>query len=367
MIALDSLRGIAALVVVFHHCSLVLPNILPRINATYVLRPFVAGPEAVSVFFVLSGFVLYGLLNSESAPAYPEYIAKRLIRLWPPMAAAIMASALLFFLVQPDQIPGTTDWFSFQSWHTSPSFLTILGHLALFSSFQYLELDNVIWSLAHEVKFSLILPCLMPFISRRPILTVAGTTCLSAIATYLPQPAFLAQTVDPVSTLQCLFLFVAGAAVAANREAIRGCTLSLIDRKFAPAAIAVAVTLLSATAGLRPGYLVALGAVLLVSVCATSQVTADWLDKPALAWLGRISYSLYLVHLPVLLTLVYTLHRALPTWLILCATPLVSLGVAELMYRLVEQRSIACARRVGQASRGRADCHPDAEPMRAAS
>jgi len=57
IVALDSIRGIAAFAVVLHHCSLALPELREKIEATYVLRPLVAGPAAVYVFFVLSGFV----------------------------------------------------------------------------------------------------------------------------------------------------------------------------------------------------------------------------------------------------------------------------------------------------------------------
>lgn len=348
--ALDSLRGIAALIVVIHHCSLVLPDVREWIDATYLLRPFVAGSEAVSVFFVLSGFVLYGLLNSETAPDYASYVAKRLIRLWPTMAVAVTASALLYLVIQPDEVSGTTVWFSLLSWHDYPSFISILGHFALFNSSRYLDLDNVIWSLAHEVKFSLVFPLLVPIIRHYPIHAVIGATYLSVGSACIPQPDFLARTFDPVSSLHYLFLFVAGGAVAAKREAISNFALSALGRKVAPAGIAIAVVLLNATRDLSPGYLAALGAVLLVAICATSPVAANWLDKPALTWLGNISYSLYLTHLPVLLTLVYTLHGKLPTSLILCVTPFISLGVAELMYRLVEQHSIAFARRIGNRS-----------------
>lgn len=51
---LDALRGLAAVVVVAHHTRLVEHGLIPP----WYLAPLFAGPEAVSLFFVLSGFVL---------------------------------------------------------------------------------------------------------------------------------------------------------------------------------------------------------------------------------------------------------------------------------------------------------------------
>jgi peptidoglycan/LPS O-acetylase OafA/YrhL len=157
IVALDSIRGIAALVVVFYHCSLAAPQLHDRIAATYVLRPFVAGPAAVYLFFVLSGFVLYGVLAPGSAPPYPNYAAKRVLRLWLP-AAAVVGSALLYVAVDPSRVPGASDWFSDNSWIEAPSPAAMAYHFALFSAERYHQLDNAIWTLAHEIKISLIFP-----------------------------------------------------------------------------------------------------------------------------------------------------------------------------------------------------------------
>ena len=68
--SLDSLRGIAALIVLFHHCLLMTPLFYAaHYNEPYdngwvslftntILHTFWAGSEAVLLFFILSGFVL---------------------------------------------------------------------------------------------------------------------------------------------------------------------------------------------------------------------------------------------------------------------------------------------------------------------
>ena len=74
----DGLRGIAILAVLLYHC-------LPRLQGTF-LEKFVAwGWAGVSLFFVLSGFLITGIiLDSGSAPRfYSNFYARRFLRIWP--------------------------------------------------------------------------------------------------------------------------------------------------------------------------------------------------------------------------------------------------------------------------------------------
>ena len=68
--SLDSLRGLAALAVVFHHCLLTLPasafcrGEIAWWFAVTPLRLLIDGPGAVLLFFVLSGFVLAASIDA---------------------------------------------------------------------------------------------------------------------------------------------------------------------------------------------------------------------------------------------------------------------------------------------------------------
>ena len=99
-------------------------------------------------------------------------------------------------------------------------------------------------------------------------------------------------------------------------------------------------------------YTCTLGAALLMALAIGSPRARRVLEVPPLLWLGRVSYSLYLIHVPVLLVTVHGLHGLLPLEaLLLLAIPLALLA-AEAMNRWVEQPSIALARRLpGTASR----------------
>lgn len=343
---LDSIRGIAALVVVLYHCSLVMPHLTDRLAATYVLLPFVAGEQAVQVFFVLSGFVLFGVLNADPAPTYSSYSTKRLMRLWLPVAAAVLCSAILYLMLQPGTVPDTSDWLAAKSWSSGPSLPNLGGHLALFNGDQYHELDNPIWSLAHEIKISLIFPFVVPAVARRPAVMVVGAALVSVLAVAFPQPLWLGETFDPAGSLYYLLSFVAGAAVAARREAIAELASSRVGREVARPLLFLAMVLLCSSGTGTAGYPVLIGAVILIGLAATSPVFIRPLRHRLLQWLGRISFSLYLVHVPVLLVLVHGLHRVVALPLILVVAPLISLGVAEVFYRLVERPSLRLASRV---------------------
>ncbi|MCO6419515.1 acyltransferase family protein, partial [Siccirubricoccus sp. KC 17139] len=176
MIELDSLRGIAALIVVLHHAYLSLP-VVPGwvrwvLEAT-PLRPIGVGRQAVIFFFVLSGFVLTRALAAQEArrsgsvlsgPGWAGYAAQRAVRLGVPVLASLLFSALLQRLVWqgplPEEVPhlvAKAGWHEMWTW---PAFLEqalLLSHGAGF------QLNPVLWSLVHEWRIALLLPLALLF------------------------------------------------------------------------------------------------------------------------------------------------------------------------------------------------------------
>lgn len=187
--------------------------------------------------------------------------------------------------------------------------------------------------------------------ARRPVATLAGATLLSPLTAIVPQPQWLTDTFDPLASLYYLFLFVAGAAMAARRDAIAAFASLRIGRELARPVLLASLVLLCSTAGTTAGYTVSIGAVLLIGLSATSPAIAGPLEHPVLAWLGRISYSLYLVHLPVLLALIHAFGDVVPLPVLLALVPPLSLIAAELFCRLVELPSLRFAAWIGAQGR----------------
>jgi len=148
---LDSVRGIAAFVVLLHHLWMV---ILPDQNtfplsgypipgggalATMAfwisvtpLRLLFCGHSAGCVFFVLSGFALMKALENPQQRQYTTFITRRFFRIYPPFAVAILLAAARSCLFQPQPLP-TSHWPALNwvnaYWTTPVTVPMILGHL----------------------------------------------------------------------------------------------------------------------------------------------------------------------------------------------------------------------------------------------
>ena|SRR6516164_4306157 len=102
---LDGLRGLAALVVViFHFLSAFAPNFIPdQIDTPYVLADtpfgiFFNGPFSVSIFFVLSGFVVSNAAAKRRSPIYLN-LALRYVRLAVPVLFSVIFAWMLLELM----------------------------------------------------------------------------------------------------------------------------------------------------------------------------------------------------------------------------------------------------------------------------
>ena len=71
------------------------------------------------------------------------------------------------------------------------------------------------------------------------------------------------------------------------------------------------------------------------------------LAAPALLWAGRISFSLYLVHMPVLATAVHATHGWLPLWAVLVAAVPICFLVAAVFHTWVEAPAHHLSRHIG--------------------
>jgi peptidoglycan/LPS O-acetylase OafA/YrhL len=91
---LDSLRGLAALAVFFGHMYLVFnENLISKLLFEFgPLRIAVAGSEAVTFFFVLSGFVLSLPFYSNRQPNYRHFVIRRVCRIYIPYIIAILVA-----------------------------------------------------------------------------------------------------------------------------------------------------------------------------------------------------------------------------------------------------------------------------------
>ncbi len=352
LIELDALRGLAALIVVVHHAWLSLPDRpewLQWLLETTPLRPVAMGRQAVIFFFVLSGFVLTRALASQesrqpgsvlSLPGGASYAAQRAVRLGLPVLAAVLFSATLQSALWSGPLPSDTPHIvAGAAWAQMWDWSSLLAQVALFSHGDGFQLDPVLWSLVHEWRVALLLPLVLLLRGR---LAILGAVALlgAGVARLAGMPegsVSLGDSVPLTFAASAGFLpaFAAGAALALH-------PVDRLDRGQALAA-GLAVAVLAMTAS---DYGVIIGSVLLILLAQRQGALARALCRPAPLWLGRISFSLYLIHMPVLLALTHVLRGWVsPVGVALLAIP-VSLPLAAIMHRAVEQPAHHLARRM---------------------
>ena len=163
---LDGLRGIAALIVVIFHLSLIAQPFLDT-NSTgdawwwiseTPLRLATDGTQAVLLFFVLSGLVvaLPALRAGFTSFSWKKYFASRFLRLYIPAWGALALAAILIFCIPRVSSNVTSNYWLANTNAKSIQPLTLLQDATLMKVGN--AADNVLWSLRWEIVFSLLLP-----------------------------------------------------------------------------------------------------------------------------------------------------------------------------------------------------------------
>jgi peptidoglycan/LPS O-acetylase OafA/YrhL len=354
---LDGLRGVAALVVVIYHASLAStlgddffetirgrldPGGTVAVLTDTPLRIFTLGPEAVIVFFVLSGFVLtLPLLNGRAMDLW-AYYPRRVARLWLPAAASVVLSVLLILVTRPDPERAVSEWGARYSFAPSDIGVQRITE-SLFFITNSPSLNNPMWSLRWELLFSLFLPLVFLLVLRaRRWHLVWILVCAALVGV----GAFTG-----VDSLRYGPVFIAGALAAKilhdRRTALTPWSSWLLTGLGFAAVVAPDAIRVFSGGQISPAaeILVVLGATAAVIGLATPSAVSRSFATPPIAFLGRISFSLYLVHVPVLLAALH-LAPAYPNRA-LAVGVVASIGVGWLFARFVEEPSARLARRWG--------------------
>jgi peptidoglycan/LPS O-acetylase OafA/YrhL len=291
---------------------------------------------------VLSGYVLTLALLRQRGPVSPAaWAARRTLRLVPPVVASVLVSAGLCWWLSGGEPPVGLGLLVEVSWSDPPGDLpSLLRHMALLDTEDWpFPLNVVLWSLVHEWRISLAMPLVLLFRGRAALLLGAAFLLRSAaISAGAPEDGavlgrHLHSTV--VATAYFFFAFAAGAALALKEP------LASPEGTVRWAAWAA---VLGATVSKSDLAVVGASALLVLLARGEAGALVRSLRSPALQWLGKVSYSLYLVHVPVALALAHALHGVLPAVAIAPLTVLLALPAAAAFYRAVERPALLLSR-----------------------
>lgn len=363
LVELDGLRGLAAVVVVIHHMLLTVPSLaaigarpmgaptgtLERILGQSPLHLLWAGHEAVLIFFILSGVALvYPVAHGHARGRgfdWVDYAPRRVIRLWVPAAASTLLTLASAVLVPRSADPALGAWIA-QHMPVQPV-SHLIRQLLLEPRAAYY--NTVLWSLHAEAVFSVLLPLVvlaaaLTAACRAWWLPIAAAVCLTALtasadtATYLP-------------------VFALGGALGWRW----GHMERPIPQRSAPWATPAALAcLVLMTITWWPGLearpvqhattpiMLACAAGLVVLIVRAGALRAVLRSRPV-QYLGLMSFSLYLVHEPVVVTLRLLIASWSPWWILLLAPALIA-PLTWLFHRWVEAPSHRLSRRAGRAA-----------------
>jgi peptidoglycan/LPS O-acetylase OafA/YrhL len=358
--ALDGLRGSAVLAVLVCHYS----SLLPQSPAVGTLE---LGWAGVDLFFVISGFLITGILFDAkgSAHFFRNFYARRTLRIVPLYYGSLAVTLLVMLALRFTSVSprGGLE----QLWAAQPSLWTYTANYwipAQKTWSPWAEIVIPLWSLSVEEQFYLLWPLVVFRFSRRALIWICVAVFAGALLVRLGITASGATTWFAIYTMTPTRAdaLAAGALVALllrspNDEAHRR-TRTLSNR----AAVISAVALCFISGGFDPIHhpwlrnflytdlAILFAAVLFWSIDAGSLrgIPSRFYSLPVLRTIGGYSYGVYVVHLPLMYLLTATATRwnrydpIHPTWpaslALIAVNVAVTGGVALLSFHFFEKQ-----------------------------
>ncbi len=286
---IDGLRAVAVLAVVLFHLK---------------IAGFDGGYVGVDIFFVISGFLISGLIRDRAETgnfSFSDFYARRVSRLLPAVLATVGVTALAsIFILQPDAL-GSFALSAAASVFSAANFIFYFESGYWDASAELKPLLHL-WSLGVEEQFYVFWPAFIIFMAKtsRAVykwgLIALGLLSFAACVHYTPIDSAASFYLLPFRVWQ----FALGALALEfwrnypltefPRQVLRSLGLALCGFSIA--------TFSENTS--FPGWLAVVpsagAALVLISAHETS--SSVWLSNSLARWLGRMSYALYLVHWP---------------------------------------------------------------------
>jgi peptidoglycan/LPS O-acetylase OafA/YrhL len=342
---LDALKGLACVLIVWHHLAFYGPmsDVVHGFAPGLMNWLYDYGRMAVQLFLVVGGFLAAASLAPQGTAVFEapgRLVLRRYGRLVKPYLAALAVSVLVAALLRP--------WFDHPSVPAAPTLLQLLAHGLLLQDLLGQEsLSAGVWYVAMDLQLYAV--AVLVFAASRRLRTSTAVSAGAMAVLLIALLSLLVFNRQPSFDITALYFFGAYAlgmlAFWASREAgaRRGFWLS---------AIAV-LGMLALALDFRGRLVVAVvTALVLVWLSRASQDAwpLRWLQKRSLVHLGRISYSVFLIHFPVCLLVNAVVSHFWPTQpaanaLGMLLAFVLSLLAGQALYRWVESAPLRFAPR----------------------
>lgn len=283
---LDALRGVAALLVLIGHCLLATgkTGFVPGNGEIFSSIP-------VTFFFLLSGYVLSAsiLTRGQISPAgIICYYLRRIFRLYPAAFISLVFGIIIARYYHMPHAGECTEWMRktiIKAHYSGFDTKSLIGYVLLTN----IKPNPVLWTIQVEFICSIILPLLIALAVAVPKLNIPIAGALLAI---------LALKVPMISSMACFYL----GFLCWNWRGF----LRLIPKKWINLVVITFILAITLANSIK-GYAVP-GTLMTAVVFGFITANRDGVIYNILMWkpfqyLGKISYSFYLVHLPIIIIL----------------------------------------------------------------
>ncbi len=342
---MDSLRGLAAFAVAIGHSFYGFEGI----GNKYYISLFL-GRLPVIYFFILSGFVLSKSLSKEAVFGFREFIAyalKRAFRLYPVALMALLFGLATSYLSStniPDAI--SSEWLKHQLIHPQ----NLISSIASCVTLQAVGFDQPIWTIRVEFLCSLILPAFI-ILSRKSFYFTLIIPAFFGVLLKLNQAGGFAGDIG------WAFAFFMGYLLSKSEN-----TLQSLNRESSKVLLILVFLALLGFVGLGMDTIIG---VMTMSVFMAVMIPCNWkelrslLDIKPLREMGKISFSFYALHTPVMILCwkgmaflcPETLRQGSPVMLgsLICILSItITMMAAVLMQRLLEVPMNNCGHRAAR-------------------
>jgi peptidoglycan/LPS O-acetylase OafA/YrhL len=340
---IDALRGWAIVGVVMVHASLMAKPASPLLAAIAG-----QGQRGVQLFFVASALTLFlSLQNRAKQEARPirNYFIRRFFRIAP-----LFYLAIAFYTLSAHK-----DWAS-EWWQ-------VVATAAFVHVWHPESINSVVpggWTIGVEMTFYLLVPFLFLRLTTVPrtlwfiLLTLALAAAMNSAAPLVLEGALPGVSQRSLDNFRYFWFFnqlpVFGFGILAFHwfQSTRGAT----DPRLGPVLLVVALLLCLAlvrvetTADLLPQHV--LYALAFCVFAMALRLDPHWLFvNPLIVWVGKVSFSIYLVHFALIRIPQFSLHNTFGLkgdfgfWVVFGALMTASFLIAQVSYRLIERPGVA--------------------------